>query len=278
MLVTLNKVLSIAESNQTAIGSFNTPNLESMQAVIRAAEKFNQPVIMMHAPIHENTGVCTLDEIGGIMIYMAKRASVPVCVHLDHGTDFDYIQKALDIGFTSVIYDGSGLDHEENLKNTCIATEMAHSKGASIEAEIGSMGAGEGGIGDEESAYTDPEQARIFSKETGIDALACSFGTVHGLYFKEPKLDYPRLEKIRNLVDIPLVMHGGSGMNEEHYKKVINYGVRKINYYTYMAKAGGAGVEALSDKTFFHDITIAGTNAMQKNIEDALKIFSSPRL
>ena len=278
MLVTLKQILKIAEAKRIAIGSFNTPNLESMQAVIRAGERLNQPVIIMHAQVHEEMGICSIDEIGGIMLYMADRASVPVCVHLDHGTDLAYINKALDIGFTSVMYDGSVLEYEENFANTCIAAELAHRKGASIEAEIGSMGAREGGGGNDESIYTDPDAAKIFARDTGIDALACAFGTAHGLYATTPKLDFPRLERIKSLVDIPLVIHGGSGVSHEDYRKVISLGVRKINYYTYMSKAGGTNVAELSDKTFYHDIAISATNAMQKDVEDAINVFSTGKL
>nr|MCR4719984.1 class II fructose-bisphosphate aldolase [Bacillota bacterium] len=259
MLVTLKEILKIADAKKCAIGSFNTPNLSSLKAVIGAAEELNQPVIIMHAQVHEEMGLCDIEEIAPIMLFMADRAKVPVCAHLDHGTDLSYIKKGLDLGFTSVMYDGSELDAEMNFANTSIAVEMAAKYGASVEAEIGSMGAresGEKGISDE-SIYTDPDMAERFALETGIDALACAFGTAHGLYIKQPKLDFDRLKKIESLVDIPLVMHGGSGVSHEDYKKVIELGIRKINYYTYMSKAGGTAVQNLSDKTFFHDIELA---------------------
>lgn len=273
MLVSLKEILKIAEARKCAIGSFNTPNLESLTAVLDAAEKKNMPVIIMHAQVHEEMKITRLDIIGDIMIMLADRASVPVCVHLDHGTDIGYLKKALDMGFTSVMYDGSQLSYEENYANTSVTVEIAARYGASVEAEIGSMGAGESGAEGGESIYTDPEAAKKFSESTGIDALACAFGTVHGIYLEEPKLDFERLEKIDGLVDIPLVMHGGSGVSEEDYKKVIARGIRKINYYTYMAKAGGAGAVELRDKTFYHDITTAAKEAMQRDVERAIEIF-----
>lgn len=273
MLVSLKEILKIAEAKKCAIGSFNTPNLESLTAVLDAAESEHMPVIIMHAQVHEEMKIARLDIMGEIMLMLADKAEVPVCVHLDHGTDLSYIKNALDMGFTSVMYDGSQLSYEENYANTSVAVEMAARYGASVEAEIGSMGAREGGEADSESVYTDPELAKKFSQSTGIDALACAFGTVHGLYLTEPKLDFERLGRIDSLVDIPLVMHGGSGVSEEDYKKVISLGIRKINYYTYMAKAGGAGVEELKDKTFYHDITAAAKEAMQKNVEKAINIF-----
>lgn len=273
MLVSLKEILKIAEAKKCAIGSFNTPNLESLIAVIDAAEIKNNPVIIMHAQIHEEMKLAKLDIIGEIMLMMADKASVPVCVHLDHGTDLGYIKKALDIGFTSVMYDGSTLPAEENYANTCIAVETAYRYGASVEAEIGSMGSREGGDACGTSVYTDPDDAKKFAESTGIDALACAFGTAHGIYLKKPHLDFDRLDKIHELVQVPLVMHGGSGVSDDDYKRVIELGIRKINYYTYMAKAGGDGVARLSDKTFYHDIAVAAKKAMEEDVIKAMNIF-----
>mgnify|MGYP004709543537 FL=1 len=272
MLVTLKNILKIAEAKKCAIGSFNTPNFESVKAVIGAAEELNQPVIIMHAQVHEEMGLCKMDEIAPIMLFMADRASVPVCVHLDHGTDLDYVKKGLDLGFTSVMYDGSTLPDEINFANTSIAVEMAQETGASVEAEIGSMGARESGAEGGESIYTTPSAAKKFSEETGIDALACAFGTAHGIYLKEPKLDFARLDEINKITNVPIVMHGGSGVSHEDYRKVISLGVRKINYYTYMAKAGG---EAVSGKTYgqFHDAANDAIAAMKGDVKKAISVF-----
>lgn len=272
MLVTLKNILKIAEAEKCAIGSFNTPNFESLKAVIGAAEELNQPVILMHAQVHEEMGLCNMEEIAPIMLFMADRATVPVCVHLDHGTDLDYVKKGLDLGFTSVMYDGSTLPDELNFANTAIAVEMAEKTGASVEAEIGSMGARESGAAGGESIYTSPQAAKKFSEETGIDALACAFGTAHGIYLKEPKLDFARLDEIHKMTDVPLVMHGGSGVSHADYRKVISLGVRKINYYTYMAKAGA---EAISQKSYtqFHDAVRDATTAMKADVEGAMKVF-----
>lgn len=272
MLVTLKNILKIAEAKKCAIGSFNTPNLESLKAVIGAAEELNQPVILMHAQVHEEMGLCNMEEIAPIMLFMADRATVPVCVHLDHGTDLDYVKKGLDLGFTSVMYDGSTLPDELNFANTAIAVEMARKTGASVEAEIGSMGARESGAAGGESIYTSPQAAKKFSEETGIDALACAFGTAHGIYLKEPKLDFARLDEIHKMTAVPLVMHGGSGVSHADYRKVISLGVRKINYYTYMAKAGA---EAISQKSYtqFHDAVRDATTAMKADVEGAMKVF-----
>ncbi len=275
MLVTLKDVLRVAEAKKCAIGSFNTPNLASMRAVISAAEKQNMPVIIMHAQVHEEMGIVKMDEIAPIMLYMADRASVPVCVHLDHGTDISYVKRGLDLGFTSVMYDGSEIDKDMNYANTAMVVEMARRCGASVEAEIGSMGAREGGGAGSESIYTDPDDAKKFAETTGIDALACAFGTAHGIYAKEPKLDFERLEKIGKMVNIPLVMHGGSGVSPSDYIKSIGFGIRKVNCYTYMAKAGGDAVSKLENNMLYHDIELEATKAMFNDVCKTLNIFTN---
>ena len=273
MLVTLKEILKTAEERQIAVGSFNTPNMTSIKSVIGAAEELKQPVIIMHAQVHEEMGLCKMEEIAPVMLMFAERAKVPVCVHLDHGTDIEYVKKGLELGFTSVMYDGSVLSTEENTANTIIAVESAKTTGASVEAEIGSMGAREGGEGSDTSIYTDPASAVKFVADTGIDALACAFGTAHGFYKDKPKLDFERLSKIHSLIDVPIVMHGGSGVSEDDYREVIKRGVRKVNYYTYMAKAGG---DAISNKTYyqFHDALLDAEKAMRDNVKKAISVFS----
>ena len=273
MLVTLKEILKMAEENKCAVGSFNTPNMTSAEAVIAAAEELQKPVILMHAQVHEEMGLCKMEDIAPVMLHFAKKASVPVCVHLDHGTDLDYIKKGLTLGFTSVMYDGSCLSAEENTENTRIAVKEALKYGASVEAEIGSMGSREGGEASA-SVYTEPNAAVQFVNDTGIDALACAFGTAHGFYKAEPKLDFERLSKIHSLVSVPIVMHGGSGVSERDYREVIKRGVRKVYYYTYMAAAGG---EAVSGKSYkqFHDALLDGKAAMKENVKKAIRVFSN---
>ncbi len=277
MLVTLKDILKIAEAKKCAIGSFNTPNLTSIRAVIDGAEECGQPVIIMHAQIHDEMGICKLEDIAPIMLLYAERAKVPVCVHLDHGTELSYVKKALDYGFTSVMYDGSELDDVMNVINTSLAVEFASKTGASVEGEIGSMGAREGGGAGSQSVYTEPGDALEFVRNTHVDALACAFGTAHGLYTTAPKLDFDRVKRIYDIVPVPIVMHGGSGVSDEDYRKVISLGVRKINYYTYMAKAGGTGVANLENATFFHDVEMAAYEAMKKDVKRAVSLFSGLR-
>ena len=273
MLVTLKQILADAEKGKYAVGSFNTPNMTSLRAVIGAAEELNRPVIIMHAQVHEEMGLCKMEEIAPVMLMFAELAKVAVCVHLDHGTDLDYVKKGCELGFTSVMYDGSVLPTEENVKNTKEAVQAAKKTGASVEAEIGSMGAREGGDGGSASIYTDPDAAVKFVADTGIDALACAFGTVHGFYKETPKLDFERLSEIYSRIDVPIVMHGGSGVSEKDYREVIKRGVRKVNYYTYMAKAGG---EAISNKEYaqFHDALLDAEKAMKENVKAAIGIFA----
>lgn len=285
MLVTLKEIMEIAEEKKIAVGAFNTPNLESLQAVMEAAEERKLPVIIQFAQCHESW--LALSVIGPVMVEAAKKASVPVCVHLDHGETLEYLKQALDLGFTSIMYDGSVLSYEENLANTKKAVEMAKQRGASVEAELGSMGKRESGTGDgsgtedETKIYTDPELAASFIKETGIDALACSFGTTHGIYLTEPKLDFDVVRRVRRLTgNIPVVMHGGSGVSKEDFQKAIQAGVRKVNYFTYMDKAGGSGIVACLKKlkegepVFFSALSMAAVQTMKENVKEAMHQFA----
>ena len=278
MLASLKEVMEMADKGGYAVGAFNTPNLENLLAVIHNAEEMNVPVIISHAQLHEE--IAPLADIGPVMVYAAKKAKVKVCVHLDHGEDLEYLEKALELGFTSVMYDGSLLSYEENVANTQKAVALAKKFGADVEAEIGVMGGREAGASDTakkaEDMYTDPDVAEKFVKETGIDALAASFGTAHGIYKAKPKLDFDRIEKIRAKIGIPLVMHGGSGVSPEDYRMAISKGVRKINYYSYMANAGVKASKELLDTqevTYFHEIAMAAQNAMKADVLKAMKVF-----
>ena len=276
MLVNLTQILSIAEENRYAVGAFNTPNLECINAVLSAAEKLNVPVIIAHAELHE--AVSPLTKIGPVMVQAAKASRVPVCVHLDHCEDLDYMAQALEIGFTGVMYDGSTLPYEENLVNTKKAVAMAGKYGCGVEAELGALASREGGVANVSGpVYTDPDEAVSFCRETGIDALAPSFGTAHGIYKSKPVLDLDRVKVISEKTGLPLVMHGGSGVSPDDYRTGIRNGLRKINYYSYMSKAGTNAVKALLEKediTFFHDLAFAAEKAMEADAEKALRMFA----
>jgi fructose-bisphosphate aldolase class II len=217
------------------------------------------------------------------MVAMAKEAKVPVCVHLDHGTSLEMIWRALRLGFTSVMIDASALPYEENLALTKRVTEAAHAMGVSVEAELGRLVTDESGESSEgvtlppEAYYTDPEEARAFCEETGVDALAIAFGTAHGFYKSQPKLDYSVIEKVRAATGLPLVMHGGSGVSEEGFVSSIKAGIRKINYYSYMSKAGYEAAKAVieSGKTgYLHDVEYAAMQAMTEDVKKAIRVFA----
>lgn len=285
MLVTLKEILKIAEEKKIAVGSFNTPNLESLMAVIGAAEELKVPVIIQFAQCHEPW--IPLSVIGPVMVEHAKKASVPVCVHLDHGETLEYLQQALEIGFTGIMYDGSVLPYEENRENTKKAVAMAAKTGAGVETELGSMGKRESGAGDVTGAeddtkiYTDPEMAKQFVADTGIDALACSFGTTHGIYLTQPRLDFDVVKQVRDKCsNIPVVMHGGSGVSKKDFHTGIKAGVRKVNYFTYMDKSGGSraaeyinGLEE-NEPCFFSSIIMEAEKEMKENVKEAMRTFA----
>ena len=247
MLVNLKEILKIAEEEKNAVGMFNATGFDSLQAVIGAAEELNRPVIIAHAEVHNVYN--DISFVGPAMIAAAQNATVPVCVHLDHGTSTQMIYRALRIGFTSVMIDASALAYEENLRLTKEITEISHAMGVSVEAELGRLVTGESGSTEianakPEDFYTDPEEAKAFCEATGIDALAIAFGTAHGFYKSQPKLDFGVVEKCAASTGLPLVMHGGSGVSEEGFRKAIASGIRKINYYSYMSKAGYMAAKA----------------------------------
>ncbi len=274
MLVNLKEILDIIPRGKGAVPAFNTPNLESIMAVIQAAEQMDFPVIISHAELHES--VTPVDIIAPIMIDMAKKAKVPVCVHLDHGENVEYCIKAIDLGFTSVMYDGSVLPYDENVKNTIEVAKYAHSKNVSIEAELGKLKNRECGEGNGGEEYTDPKLAKDFVEKTMVDALAISFGTAHGYYETKPVLNFDVISKVYAEIDTPLVMHGGSGLTEDDYREVIKRGVQKINYYSYMAYIGTEAVaEFVKDKknVFYHDVANVAVEAMKKNAIEKISLF-----
>ena len=281
MLVNLKQILEIAEQEKSAIGMFNATGFDSLQAVISAAEELNRPVIIAHAEVHNVYNDISM--VGPAMVAVAQAAKVPVCVHLDHGTSLDMIYKALRLGFTSVMMDASALPYEENLRLTKQITDAAHAMNVSVEAELGRLITGEAGSGEglvdahPEDFYTRPDEAEAFCKATGIDALAIAFGTAHGFYTSQPKLDFDVIKNCAKATGLPLVMHGGSGVSEEGFRKAIESGIRKINYYSYMSKAGYAAAREIINSgttNYLHDVEYAAMQAMREDVKKAIKIFS----
>lgn len=279
MLVGLKEVIAEGRARGIAVGNFNTPNLECLLAVLEAAEEFDVPVIIAFAQCHES--IAPLDKIGPVMVELAKRSSVKVCVHLDHGEDEEYCKRAISLGFTSIMIDFSTLPYEENVARTAEMVKYAHAHGVDVEAELGALpqreGGGESTVVDPTELYTNPELVPDFISRTNIDALAIAFGTAHGIYKTKPILNTDIITKVREKTDMPLVMHGGSGISHDEYRKVIGLGINKINYYSYMAYAGYAAARETVEKVeadFFHNLALNAKNAMKANVVETLKVFT----
>lgn len=290
MLVSLKELMEDAEKGGYAVGAFNVSNLESLMAIMQAAEETGRGVILNYAEVH--APFLSMEQATLIMLDAAKKAKVPVCVHLDHGSSMESCIQAIRLGFTSVMLDASAEDYETNVRETKEIVRLAHSVGVTVEAELGHIFSSDMGLAESpkeaetlesfdsaEDVYTDPATAKDFVERTGVDVLAIAFGTTHGIYTKKPKLDLERITKIKEAVDIPFVMHGGSGLSKEEFQTAIRNGIRKINYYTYMTLAGGRAVkEALDQKApdenvFFHDIPMIAVEAMKENVKEAIQVF-----
>ena len=250
MLVSLKELMEDAEKGGYAVGAFNVSNLESLMAIMQAAEETGRGVILNYAEVH--APFLSMEQAALIMLDAAKKAKVPVCVHLDHGSSMESCIQAIRLGFTSVMLDASAEDYETNVRETKEIVRLAHSVGVTVEAELGHIFSSDMGLAESpkeaetlesfdsaEDVYTDPATAKDFVERTGVDVLAIAFGTTHGIYTKKPKLDLERITKIKEAIDIPFVMHGGSGLSKEEFQTAIRNGIRKINYYTYMTLAGG---------------------------------------
>ncbi|MBM7853756.1 fructose-bisphosphate aldolase class II [Desulfohalotomaculum tongense] len=236
-LVTVSEILQRAEEGKYAVGAFNCNNMEIVQAIIGAAEAEKSPVI-----IQASQGAIKyagLDWITGMAKLAAQQAGVPVALHLDHGTSFEQCMQCIKAGFTSVMFDGSKLPLEENIAETNRVLAVARAVGVSVEAELGKIGGTEDDItvSEREAMLTDPQEAKEFVERTGVDSLAVAIGTAHGQYKGEPKLDFERLKEIKSLVNVPIVLHGSSGVPDEAIKKAISLGVRKVNIDTNIREA-----------------------------------------
>ncbi len=277
-LVSLKYVLDEAMEKGCAVPAFDVVDHASAEGVILAAEEQNKPVIIM-VP---EAALPLIDEerYFPFLVNLAKNAKVPVALELDHGQSFDVIMKAIHYGFSAVMIDGSSLTNEKNIETTKKIVEIAHAAGVSVEAEIGHVGGGEGsfeGSEVEESMYTKPEDAKYFAEQTGVDALAIAFGTVHGVYKGTPKLDFDRLKKIRETVNIPLVMHGGSGVAREDFVKAAEYGINKINLFTEISMAAVAQSVAYAakkeNKLHFAEMTLVAKKTVQSIASDYINLF-----
>ncbi len=245
-LVTTKELLLDAQKKGYAVGAFNVENMEMVQAVIEAAEELKSPVIMQ-------TTSSTLKYAGPEYYYAnvaaaASMATVPVAIHLDHGSSFELAMKAFRAGYTSIMIDGSHNVLEENIAITKRVVRACHAGNVPVEAELGKVGGKEDDVDGGNGGYTDPQDAVYFVKETGIDSLAVAIGTAHGVYKGLPKLDMERLSKIREVVDIPLVLHGTSGVPDEDVQECIRRGICKVNYATDLRIAFTQGVKEVLEE------------------------------
>ena len=229
-LVCMRELLAEAERKNCAIGAFNVSSIPMMMGYVRTAEELKTPIILQIA--EGRLKFSPLHIIGPAMLGAAKEAGVPIAVHLDHGTTEACVKKALEIGFTSVMFDGSACTMEENIARTRHIIELARPYGAAVEAEIGKVGKNEDGTGSAEARCADPEDAVRFFEETGVDALAVAIGNKHGVYEGTPELHFDVLEKVRQKTLRPLVLHGGTGISEEDFRHCISLGMRKVNIAT----------------------------------------------
>ena len=236
MLVNLNQVLYDAQKHHYGVGLFNTVDTDMLEAVISAAEELRSPVIIGTAEVLLPYGELSL--LMPSIVAAAKRASVPVVVHYDHGVTYERCMEVMKLGASSVMFDGSANDVAENLRATREIVRIAHAWGVTVEGEIGHVGQGADGDHESQDMYTTPEEAVTFVRETGVDALAVAIGTAHGHYKSKPRLDIGRLRAIRAALDTPLVLHGGSGLSDDDFRNTIREGIAKVNIFTDLCVAG----------------------------------------
>ena len=274
MLANLNDVLLKARKEGYAVGLFNTTDTDMLEAAISAAEEMNSPIIIGTAEILLPYGELKL--IAPSIVAMAKSAKVPVVVHYDHGLTFERCKEALSLGFTSIMFDGSANDYETNIKQTKKMVEYAHKFGASIEGEIGHVG--DATIGDNllTDRYTTVKEAKDFLDATGVDALAIAIGTAHGAYKFKPVLNFERLREIYNAVDVPLVLHGGSGLSDDDFKNSIANGIAKVNIFTDLCIAGVNATKEANEKGLdYLEARNLKVEYIKKAIKEKIELFGS---
>ena len=276
-LVKMKDLLKRAEEKNIGCGAFSVGNMEMVKGAIRAAEELNTPIILQIAEVRLKNSPLHL--MGPMMVQAAKEAKVDVAVHLDHGLTFETVDKALKFGFTSVMLDASTLPFEENIAKVKTVVEKARKYGATVEAELGLVGGSEDGSCDHGIRCTDPDDAVVYARETGIDALAVAIGNAHGNYPVAPTLAFDVLEKIHEKVDIPLVLHGGSGITDKDFQRAISLGIRKVNIATASFNSLTAHVEkymASTDKHNFFDLNEAMVQGTYENVKRHILVFNEP--
>lgn len=274
-LVPMKKLLENAEKNNIAVGAFSVGNMEMVMGAVAAAEELNTPIILQIAECRLKNS--PLELMGPMMLSAAKNAKVDIAVHLDHGLKIETVKKALEMGFTSVMFDGSTLPLEENIKAVKQVREMADQYGATVEAELGVVGGNEGDGAAHEILCTNPDDAKLFCDETGVDALAVAIGNAHGNYPVLPNLRFDVLDDINKMVDTPLVLHGGTGITDEMFQQAIMLGVRKVNIAT--ASFDNLAKFALDyckplDKANYFELSAQMSMGVYENVKRHIKVFS----
>ena len=283
-IVSMNQILAEAKSGKYAVGCFNSIDLAMAKGILRAAEEEQASVILCHAEVHFK--YVALPSIMPILLEEASKAKIPVALLLDHGKSFNSILQAMHLGMNGVMFDGSELDYKDNVNKTRQIAEIAHALNIAVEGEIGRVvrpsdsgadGHDDASLVDDTNLHTDPDEAQDFVRRTGVDALACAFGTVHGVYRKKPKLDFRRLNEIARKTGVPIVMHGGSGLTKEDFRQAIENGVTKINYYTNMALYVGREIQkhiAETSEPFYHNIMVWAQQAVYEDTRKAIRLFA----
>ncbi|MDD3073588.1 MAG: class II fructose-1,6-bisphosphate aldolase [Eubacteriales bacterium] len=278
-LVPMSLLLKQAQKGGYAVGAFNANNLEIVQGIVEAANELESPVILQAS--QGAIKYAGLDYIATIVKTASEKVKVPVALHLDHGTSFEQAVQCIRAGFSAVMFDGSKHSFEDNIANTVAVVRVAKPAGVSVEAELGKIGGTEDDISvsDRDAMMTVPEEAQEFIERTGIDALAVAIGTAHGPYKGEPRLDFARLQKIRDLVDVPLVLHGASGVPEDAIQKAISIGICKINIDTDLRQAFTAAIkQVLAEKPGEIDprkLLGPGREALKQVAKQKIQLFGS---
>ncbi len=274
-LVPMKKLLENAEKNNIAVGAFSVGNMEMVMGAVAAAEELNMPIILQIAECRLKNS--PLELMGPMMISAAKNSKVDIAVHLDHGLRIETVEKALKMGFTSVMFDGSTMTLEENIKAVKKVRQMADEYGATVEAELGVVGGNEGDGAAHEILCTDPNDAKLFCDETDVDALAVAIGNAHGNYPVLPNLRFDVLDDINNIVDTPLVLHGGTGITDEMFQQAIMLGVRKVNIATAsfdnLARYAYEYCES-KEKANYFELSGRMVEGVYENVKRHIKVFS----
>lgn len=277
-LVTMKTLLEQATREKRGVGAFSVGNMEMVKGAVKAAEEWNTPIILQIAEVRLKHSPLAL--MGPMMVQAAKEAGVDVAVHLDHGLTMETVKKALDLGFTSVMFDSSVYPFGENMERTRQVVNLARRYGATVEAELGLVGGSEDGSCDHGIRCTDPEDAKVFCERTGIDALAVAIGNAHGNYPTAPKLAFHVLEKIHEKTDVPLVLHGGSGITDEDFQKAISLGIVKVNIATASFQSLTKRAEEYLRKEGPHnyfDLNMAMVQGTYENVKHHIEVFRCGR-